>query len=269
MWDPVKKKKLPMLGSNVKTVTVKIKDQLVQVKEEHKLISRSLIVCRTHHDIDLLSYLGNYEFSVVPRSLFTPDTIIKHLKTSEFLSNVKTKQDMTIYLSKKLETALTKTNISYVISCKNKCLRNVMDFDYGLQGHSHKEADTLIILHCFLIAKIDPFGEVVIVCSDTDVLLMLLYHYQTLCTQTIMRVGRGDHKGDINIGKSFEALGDAKSRALVGFHAFTGCDQAGKFNDQAIQLCWNIFIASPKRLLMLLCYLRILSNIQRKNVLMA
>ena len=124
-----------------------------------------------------------------------------------------------------------------------------MDFDYGLQGHSHKEADTLIILHCFLIAKIDPFGEVVIVCSDTDVLLMLLYHYQTLCTQTIMRVGRGDHKGDINIGKSFEALGDAKSQALVGFHAFTGCDQTGKFNDQAIQLCWNIFIASPKKII--------------------
>ena len=108
-----------------------------------------------------------------------------------------------------------------------------MDFDYGLQGRNHEEADTLIILHCFQIAKIDPFREVVIVCSDTDVLLMLRYHYQTLCTQTIMRVGRGDHKRDINIGKSFEALGDAKSQALVGFHAFTGCDQTGKFYDHA------------------------------------
>ena len=121
--------------------------------------------------------------------------IIKHLKTSEFLFHVKTKQDMTVYfLSKKLETALTKTIISYVISYKNKCLTNVMDFDYGLQGQNHEEADTLIILHCFQIAKIDNFREVVIVCSDTDVLLMLLYHYQTLCTQTIMRVGRGDYK---------------------------------------------------------------------------
>ena len=101
---------------------------------------------------------------------------------------------MTVYLSKKLETALTKTIISYVISYKNKCLTNVMDFDYGLQGQNHEEADTLIILHCFQIAKIDNFREVVIVCSDTDILLMLLYHYQTLCTQTIMRVGRGDYK---------------------------------------------------------------------------
>ena len=83
IWGPITKRKLPTFGSNVKTVTVKIKDQLVQVKEEHsqlvqvkeehKLISRFLIVCRTRHDIDLPSYLEDYEFSVVPRPLFTPD----------------------------------------------------------------------------------------------------------------------------------------------------------------------------------------------------
>ena len=123
------------------------------------------------------------------------------------------------------------------------------DFDYGLQGHNHEEADTLIILHCFQIAKIDSFREVFIVCSDTDVLLMLLYHYQTLCTQAIMHVGRGDYKRDINIGKSLEALGDAKSQALVGFLAFIGCDQTGKLNDHAKQSCWNTFITSPKRVI--------------------
>ena len=101
----------------------------------------------------------------------------------EFLSHIKTKQDITVYLSKKLETVLTKTNISNVISYKNKCLTNVMDFDYGLEGNNHEEVDILINLHCFQIAKIDPFREVAIVCSDTDVLLMLVYHYQTLCTQ--------------------------------------------------------------------------------------
>ena len=233
IWEPITKSKLPTFGSNLKTVTVKIKDQLVQVKEEHKLISRFLIVCRTRHDIDLPSYLGDYEFSVVPRSLFTPDgqlykstdksvilneienltnqaqdvlfhtssvpneknsviifdsmaivnsisienskfiktcedfanvftnqiidesqrfseiriifdfylhtslksktrndrtngtqilykvddsTIIKLLKISKFRSHIMTKQDWTVYLSQRLEIALTKTNISYVIS---------------------------------------------------------------------------------------------------------------------------------------------------------
>ena len=97
-----------------------------------------------------------------------------------------------MYLSQRIETALTKTNISYVISYKNKCSTNVRDFHYGLQGHNHEETDTLIILHCFQIGKIDPFREVVIVCSETDILLMLLCHYQTLCTQAITCVGRGD-----------------------------------------------------------------------------
>ena len=66
IWEPITKSKLPTFGSNVKTVTVKIKDQLVQVKEEHKLISRFLIVCRTRHDIDLPSYLGDYDFQLCP-----------------------------------------------------------------------------------------------------------------------------------------------------------------------------------------------------------
>ena len=98
-------------------------------------------------------------------------TIIKHLKISKFRSHIMTKQDWTVYLSQRLETALTKTNISYVKSYKSKCLTNVRDFDYG---HNHEETDTLIILYCFQIAKIGPFIEVIIVCSETDVLLMLL-----------------------------------------------------------------------------------------------
>ena len=76
---------------------------------------------------------------------------------------------------------------------------------------------------------------------------MLLYHYQTLCKQAIVRVGRGDYKRDINIGQSFEALGDAKSQAVVGLHAFTGYDQTGKCNDNAKQSCWNTFITCPKK----------------------
>ena len=62
IWEPITKKQTTSFGSNVKIVTVKLKDQLVQVKEENKLISRFLILCRTHHDIYLSSYLGDYEF---------------------------------------------------------------------------------------------------------------------------------------------------------------------------------------------------------------
>ena len=78
----------------------------------------------------------------------------------------------------------------------------MQDFGYGLQGHNHQEeADTFIVLHCFHIAKIDPFREVVIVYADTDFLLILLYHRQSLCTQAILSMGTGDCKQHINIRK--------------------------------------------------------------------
>ena len=64
-----------------------------------------------------------------------------------------------------------------------------------------------------------------------------------------MRVGSVDQKRDINIGKSIEALRDAKSQALVGFRAFTGCEQTGKCNDNAKQSCWNTFITCPKKVI--------------------
>ena len=70
-WKPITKTKLPTFGSNVKDATVKIKDLLVQVKEGHNLFLIFLKVCRTRHDTDLPSYLGDYEFLVVPRSFCT------------------------------------------------------------------------------------------------------------------------------------------------------------------------------------------------------
>ena len=54
-------RKLPTFASNLKAATVKIKEQLIQVREEHKLISRFLIVCRTSCH-GFATFLGEYEF---------------------------------------------------------------------------------------------------------------------------------------------------------------------------------------------------------------
>ena len=37
-----------------------------------------------------------------------------------------------------------------------------MDFGHGLQGHNHEEADTLIILHCFQVAKLIPLEKLLL-----------------------------------------------------------------------------------------------------------
>lgn len=81
-------------------------------------------------------------------------------------------------------------------------MKNIRAFDHGLQGNNHEEADTVIILHCFKIGNMYPFREFVIFCSNRDVLVMLLYHYQNLYTQTRMRVDRDDHKRGILISEN-------------------------------------------------------------------
>ena len=85
-------------------------------------MTRLLIASRTRPDIDLPRYLGMYEFSVVPRSLFTTDGTLNvkhlvltqfsirqrcfgHLMTKQFLSAIKTKNELTEYL--KSTTATT------------------------------------------------------------------------------------------------------------------------------------------------------------------
>ena len=87
IWKPITQTKLHTIGSNIKDASVKIKDQLVPVKG-HKLFSIFLKVRRTRHDTDLPSYLGDYEFLVVPRSFCTPnEQFYKSTNKSVILNN--------------------------------------------------------------------------------------------------------------------------------------------------------------------------------------
>ena len=52
IWDPMKKEKLNTFSSNNKKVTVSVNKQLVQVREERKLMTRLLVASRTRPDID-------------------------------------------------------------------------------------------------------------------------------------------------------------------------------------------------------------------------
>ena len=66
IWDPIKKRKLPIFKENIKSTKGKAREQLVQVKEEGKLMSRFIIASRSCFDINFLFYFGQNEFSVIP-----------------------------------------------------------------------------------------------------------------------------------------------------------------------------------------------------------
>ena len=79
IWDTITKEKLPTFITSNKQVTVKINKQLVNVKEERKLMSRFVIASRSRSDIDLPNYFATSEFSVIPRSLLTMDGILHQI----------------------------------------------------------------------------------------------------------------------------------------------------------------------------------------------
>ena len=107
-----------------------------------------------------------------------------------------------------------------------------------MKFHSHEEADTLIVLHSIEVAKRNPFCQLYVACSDTDVLLLLLYFYPQICNNTAFHATTRD----IDVGCAYNALGNEKSMALLGFHAFTGCDLTERFSEFSKTTCFDTFL---------------------------
>ena len=88
------------------------------------------------------------------------DTIIQHLTTKQFLSDIKTKQELTKYLSKKLFDVYH--DVAFVVSYEFIGMSNISDLDVNLKDHCHEEADTCIVLHSLDVAKRNPFSDLVV-----------------------------------------------------------------------------------------------------------
>ena len=73
LWDHVKKQKNMMYTSGNKKHAIKIRDKAVELKETKDLFGRLMVLARSNRDIDQKQALGSYEFTLTPRSLFTPD----------------------------------------------------------------------------------------------------------------------------------------------------------------------------------------------------
>ena len=71
VWSPLKKRNRKTFTSQGKTLKSKVEVKVIQLKEE-SLFSRFLITCK-RPELDLEHCLGNFEFSVVPKALFSTD----------------------------------------------------------------------------------------------------------------------------------------------------------------------------------------------------
>ena len=75
MRDPMVKMKLKMFSTCNKKVKCNLRDKMVKMRKDRSLLARFLVVqqCRPELGAPLKEAIGQYEFSVVPRSLFPSD----------------------------------------------------------------------------------------------------------------------------------------------------------------------------------------------------
>ena len=76
-------------------------------------------------------------------------------------------------------------------------------------------------------------------------MLILLHYFDKLSSRTIFKtINR-----EFELRKIYENLDPSVCKALLGFHAISGCDQTGRFSGFSKTYCWEIFLDLPNNVL--------------------
>ena len=92
LWAVMKRRKLQTWKSNGKVIKVKKVERVVELKEDRSLFVRLMLVCKSRPDIDIKEAIGLYEFTVVPRYLFTSDGTMMHCSCKSTFMHILEKQ---------------------------------------------------------------------------------------------------------------------------------------------------------------------------------
>ena len=93
LWSPLKKRKLLTwkTGQYIKMVKVTAADTIVELQEDRSLFACMMMVCKTRPEIDIKETVGQYEFLIVPRSLFAVLGTMLHRSSESNLMNIQEK----------------------------------------------------------------------------------------------------------------------------------------------------------------------------------
>ena len=111
---------------------------------------------------------------------------------------------------------------------------------------THEEADTRIMLHVADAAE-HGFKKIMVRTVDTDVVVILISHIQDILAQEVwIAFGIGKNCRFISAHEIATKLGTSKSKALLMFHAITGCDMVSFFSGRGKKTAWNTWDAFPQ-----------------------
>ena len=112
---------------------------------------------------------------------------------------------------------------------------------------THEEADYRIILHVADMAR-NGVHKVLIRTIDTDVLVLCIAFYHRIqgLQELWLGFGRSNTFRYIPVHVISRRLGLPKCKALLGFHAFTGCDSVSAFYGITKKRAWLVWKDNPK-----------------------
>ena len=151
------------------------------------------------------------------------DTPINNV--DDFRSSSVTKDKLTIYISEKLIDNCK--GFVVIATCEN-ILSNSTDFIPTTCVSSHKEADTLMMLHALEIVNSKPGQKVDFFTQDTDWWVLVLRRLAELGKTTSIIRGSSQEHEKVKMWPIYEAIGEKRATGLPGYHALTGCDISGK-----------------------------------------
>ena len=166
------------------------------------------------------------------------DTKLRHIPMKQFLSHNQTKADLTIYLANKIISYSEHLSKLIIVSAGGQTRSNGhIIFD----ENNHDEADTLMINQALLVAQRSPPDcQLTVFSPDTDVLVLLIANYNLLPSNTSISM----LSAIIEIKPLWVQLGEDKAKALPALHAFSGCDNTGRFSGLGKIKWFKLFLSS-------------------------
>ena len=116
------------------------------------------------------------------------------------------------------------------VTCEEVCFKITKDQweEVTQLRSSQEEADTRMLLHALHAAE-SGYKAAIIIADDTDVLVLSLGFSKDIPCPVYQKCGTQNRTRFLDITKLCQSLGESVAGALIGMHAFTGCDTVSAF----------------------------------------
>ena len=164
---------------------------------------------------------------------------------ANFLALAENKADLANFLSEELMRQAPLDGTVMVVTCgfeeedTVKC--NQAELDIADLRALHEEADTRIVLHASHCANKSGAVNIIVSARETDVLILLLAHFHEIKIDSWMSAGTAKKPKYIQVHDVYKCLPEGSSRAILPFHALTGCDTTSFFYGQSKQSAYKIY----------------------------